>query len=61
MLTTGLLTGIKNSCKRGYIIPDRFDIHCEIQAVPFAQLSQMKPGEPSGQSEEYNNPPAIFR
>ncbi len=23
------------------------DIHCEIQAVPFAQLSQMKPGEPS--------------
>ena len=42
------------------IIPDRIDIHCEIQAVPFlhpfsskraklerAQLSQMKPGEPS--------------
>ncbi len=26
---------------------DRIDIHCEIQAVPFAQLSQMKPGEPS--------------
>ena len=23
------------------------DIHCEIQAVPFAQLSTMKPGEPS--------------
>lgn len=23
------------------------DIHCEIQAVPFAQLSQLKPGEPS--------------
>ena len=23
------------------------DIHCEIQAVPFTQLSQMKPGEPS--------------
>ena len=23
------------------------DIHCEIQAVPFAQLSQMQPGEPS--------------
>jgi len=23
------------------------DIHCEIQAVPFAQLSQMEPGEPS--------------
>ena len=25
----------------------QIDIHCEIQAVPFAQLSQMKPGEPS--------------
>ena len=23
------------------------DIHCEIQAVPFAQLSRMQPGEPS--------------
>ena len=23
------------------------DIHCEIQAVPFAQLSQMAPGESS--------------
>ena len=26
---------------------DRIGIHCEIQAVPFAQLSQMQPGEPS--------------
>ena len=26
---------------------DRIDIHCEIQPVPFAQLSQMRPGEPS--------------
>ena len=26
---------------------DRIDIHCEIQAVPFSQLSQMQPGEPS--------------
>ena len=23
------------------------DIHCEVQPVPFAQLSQMQPGEPS--------------
>lgn len=23
------------------------DIHCEIQAVPFSELSQMQPGEPS--------------
>ena len=28
------------------------DIHCEIQAVPFAQLSQMKPGEPSSAIRE---------
>ena len=26
---------------------DRIDIQCEIQAVPFAQLSQQQPGEPS--------------
>ena len=26
---------------------DRIDIHCEIQAVPFADLSKMQPGEPS--------------
>ena len=26
---------------------DRIDIHCEVQAVPFAQLSQMQPGESS--------------
>ena len=26
---------------------DRIDIQCEIAAVPFAQLSQMEPGEPS--------------
>ena len=32
---------------RGYIIFDRIDIHCEIQPVPFAQLSQMQQGEPS--------------
>ena len=31
---------------------DRIDIHCEIQAVPFAQLSQMKPGEPSASIRE---------
>jgi DNA-directed RNA polymerase subunit E'/Rpb7 len=31
--------------KRVYKIFDSIDIHCEIQAVPFAQLSQMQPGE----------------
>ena len=38
---------MKNSCKRGYKIFDHIDIHCEVQAVPFSQLSQMQPGEPS--------------
>jgi len=31
---------------------DRIDIHCEIQAVPFAALSEMKPGEPSEKIRE---------
>jgi magnesium chelatase family protein len=31
---------------------DRIDIHCEIQAVPFAALSEMKPGEPSERIRE---------
>ena len=31
---------------------DRIDIHCEIQAVPFAQLSQMQTGEPSAAIRE---------
>ena len=31
---------------------DRIDIHCEIQAVPFSQLSQMQPGEPSAAIRE---------
>ena len=52
MLTIGLLAGMKNSCKRGYIFFDRIDIHCEIQAVPFAQLSQMQPGKPSEKIRE---------
>ncbi len=31
---------------------DRIDIQCEIQAVPFSQLSQMKPGEASEKIRE---------
>ena len=31
----------------GYKTAARIDIHCEIQAVPFAELSKMQPGEPS--------------
>ncbi len=37
---------------QGYIIFDRIDIHCEIQAVPFSELSQMEPGEPSEKIRE---------
>lgn len=36
-----------NKRKAAPKIPDRIDIHCEIQPVPFAQLTQMQPGEPS--------------
>ena len=49
---------------RGYIIFDHIGIHCEIQAVPFADLPKIAPGEPSsaiaistaatGQRESYN-------
>ncbi|MBP5278589.1 MAG: YifB family Mg chelatase-like AAA ATPase [Prevotella sp.] len=31
---------------------DRIDIHCEILNVPFSELSQMKPGEPSEKIRE---------
>ena len=31
---------------------DRIDIHCEIQAVPFAELSKMQPGESSAAIRE---------
>lgn len=52
MLTTGLLMGTGNSCKRGYIIFDRIDIHCEVPVVPFNQLSSMSAGEPSAAIRE---------
>ncbi len=52
MVIIPLLTGTNNSCKRGYIIFDRIDIHCEIQTVPFKELSKMKPGEPSTSHRE---------
>lgn len=31
---------------------DRIDIHCEVSVVPFKQLSQMQPGEPSAKIRE---------
>ena len=36
-----------NKRKAAPKVPDCIDIHCEIQAVQFAQLSQMKSGESS--------------
>lgn len=47
MLTIGLLTGTDNSCKQGFIIFDRIDLHVEVPVVPFKDLSTMSPGEPS--------------
>ena len=41
-----------NKRKAAPPIPDHIDIHCEVQAVPFAQLSQMQPGEPSEKIRE---------
>jgi len=41
-----------NNRKAAPKIPDRIDIHCEIQAVPFSELSQMQPGEPSAAIRE---------
>ena len=41
-----------NKRESGPKITDSIDIHCEIQAVPFAQLSQMAPGEPSEKIRE---------
>ena len=38
--------------KADYIKLDRIDIHCEVQAVPFAELSKMQPGEPSATIRE---------
>ena len=50
---------------------DRIDIHCEVTVVPFKELSQMQPGEPSAairerviaarriQEERYHEHPGI--
>ena len=40
---------MRQNCTRSSapIIPSGIDIHCEVQNVPFAQLAQMQPGEPS--------------
>lgn len=50
-----------NKRKAAPKIPDRIDIHCEVQAVPFAELSQMQPGEPSEKSANVSSVPVIFR
>ena len=41
-------------CKKSaaYKIAASIDIHCEIQAVPFSELSKMQPGEPSSSIRE---------
>ncbi len=52
MVIIPLLTESNYRTIRGFIIFDSIDIHCEIQAVPFAALSEMKPGEPSERIRE---------
>ena len=50
-----------NPCPCGYYgdpsrisgpLLDRIDLHCEVPVVPFKDLSQMKPGEPSSAIRE---------
>ena len=41
-----------NNQKAAPKIASSIDIHCEIQAVPFAELSKMQPGEPSSAIRE---------
>ena len=41
-----------NKRKADPIIASSIDIHCEIQAVPFAELSKMQPGESSEKIRE---------
>lgn len=38
--------------KADHKIFDRIDIHCEIHAMPFAELSKMQPSEPSAAIRE---------
>ncbi len=52
MVIIPLLTESNYRTIRGYIIFDSIDIHCEIQAVPFAQFSKMQPGESSAAIRE---------
>ena len=47
LLTTLLVRRNTSTRKADYIIPDCIDIQCEISAIPFKDLSQAKPGEPS--------------
>ena len=47
-----LLTESSFRKKRGYIISDLIDLHCDVPVVPFTQLSKMQPGEPSSSIRE---------
>ena len=47
--TLKIITLIARICQKylGYKTTAYIDIHCELQAVPFSELSKMQPGEPS--------------
>ena len=49
LLTTLLVRRNTSTRKADYIIPDCIDIQCEIQPVPFSDISTTKPGEPSSE------------
>ena len=49
MVIIPLLTESNYRTIRGYIIFDSIDIQCEIQPVPFSDISTTKPGEPSSE------------
>ena len=48
----GIITYLNLERKVDYIIPDCIDIQCEIAAIPFKDLSQAQPGEPSAAIRE---------
>lgn len=52
MVIIPLLTESNYRTIRGYIIFDSIDIHCEITPVPFKDISQAAPGEPSAAIRE---------
>lgn len=58
MLTTGLLTGMKKSCKQGYIIPDRIEMKLEVDRKTF-NVDQQIANAGGSASEVLENIPSV--